>query len=379
VSETPPFSDRHARLAAIALAFVEGVGCVAYRERVARSGSAAAAFMETVPPLEQEEALTTATRILGDAERVGARLLMLGEPDYPPALLDLRDPPPFVFTLGTLAVLTEPAVAIVGTRHASPAGERIAHRLAVAIVRAGGTVVSGLARGVDAAAHRGALEAGGSTIAVLGCGVDIAFPAANRALYEEIAARGLLISEAPPGVRPIAGAFPRRNRLIAALGRAVIVVEAGDPSGALITANHALELGRGVGAVPGSIEAPQSVGSNHLLHEGATIITSTQDALLLVGLSSSVKVARSSSNGERKLRNEDEGVAVPMNLSPWQPDRYDPREAAVLQAVQSGASDLSDVVHRTGLAPRDIAGALAALELAGVLWTDHAGAVRITG
>jgi DNA processing protein len=173
----------------------------------------------------------------------------------------------------------------VGTRDASEYGERTAAALAGAAARAGLTVISGMARGIDAAAHRAALEAGGTTIAVQGTGVDVPYPAGHRALHREIAERGLVLSESEPGTRAFPGCFPRRNRLIAALARVTVVVEAPFKSGAINTAGQALDLGRVVAAVPGRIDDPRSAGSNQLIRDGAQVVGSVDDLLNLLGIS----------------------------------------------------------------------------------------------
>ena len=185
-----------------------------------------------------------------------------------------------------------PVVAVVGTRNSTPYGERVARQLVAALARAGACVVSGMARGIDAIAHRVTLEEGGATIAVLGTGIDVPYPVGHRTLQQAIARRGLLIAELPPGTRAFPGCFPRRNRIIAALADVTIVVEAGIQSGALNTAHQALDLDRDVGAVPGPIDAPQSEGTNRLVRDGAVIIADIADALALAGLTPPVRVPR---------------------------------------------------------------------------------------
>ncbi len=362
--------------AAVALACLPDVGCVAFRKSVERFGSAAAAFEDEcgvfedpVTPGVRESALEQADEILTAASKARARVLILGEPDYPAPLLDLRDPPSILFARGSLACLAQPVVAMVGTRESSLSGDRAARRLAGALARAGACVVSGMARGIDAAAHRGSLDAGGTTIAVLGGGVDVVYPAAHRALYDEIVARGAVLSEAKPGTKALPGAFPRRNRIIAALSRLVIVVEAGERSGALITSNHALELGRSVGAVPGPMDAAQCGGSNGLLRHGATFVGSEEDALLAAGLAGRRANSRASATGPFAL-------AASGNASSPGAEQ-DPLENAVLQAIHTGAADSMSVSRTTGFEARHVAAALVSLELAGAIWTDHAGNLRI--
>ncbi|HEY0994778.1 MAG TPA: DNA-processing protein DprA [Gemmatimonadaceae bacterium] len=204
---------------------------------------------------------------------------------FPASLGDLPVPLERLWYLGDAALLRRaPAIAIVGTRDATPYGMRVATDLARAFARAGALVVSGMARGIDAAAHRAALDAQGATVAVLGTGADVPYPAGHRALHHRLAREGLVISQFPPGMRAFRGCFPRRNQVIAALSGITIVVEAGFKSGALLTAHASLDLGRVVAAVPGPIDSPQSQGTNELLRDGAVVITSAADALQLAGL-----------------------------------------------------------------------------------------------
>lgn len=211
-------------------------------------------------------------------------LLGIGLRRYPEALYDLHDAPPTLFARGELELLDRPCVAIVGTRRSTRYGERVASGIASVLARAGACIVSGLATGIDAEAHRAALACGGATAAVLGTGIDRTYPVAHERLQAEIAERGLVLSEHAPGERADGGAFPRRNRIIAALAELVIVVEAGARSGALITALRALELDRKVAAVPGPIDSARSAGSNALLRDGAHVLVDVEDALALAGL-----------------------------------------------------------------------------------------------
>ena len=224
------------------------------------------------------------------------RTLERGEPGWPPRLEHLGDPPRRLWLLGPLAPGSGPAVAVVGARRASAVGMDVARELGRGLAGIGATVISGMALGIDGAAHRGALDGGGETIAVLGCGVDVCYPPAHHELRGRIAASGCLISEDPPGTEPLHWHFPRRNRLIAALCSAVVVVEAGERSGALSTARHAADLGREVLAVPGSVAATSTLGSNRLLRDGATPLLGLDDLLhavpeLLAGLRTIVSEA----------------------------------------------------------------------------------------
>jgi DNA processing protein len=205
--------------------------------------------------------------------------------EYPAELLDLSSPPDQLYAIGLRSALAKPRVSLVGTRNSTAYGERVTRSLTRALVRAGVSIVSGMARGIDGAAHRTALEEGGNTIAVLGTGIDVPYPVGHRALHRSIGMHGLVLSENPPGASAHQGAFPRRNRIIAALAPVTIVVEAGFKSGALNTAAQALDLDRVIAAVPGPIDSEQSKGSNQLLRDGAVVVACVEDALALLGVS----------------------------------------------------------------------------------------------
>jgi len=204
----------------------------------------------------------------------GIRVLPLTDPGYPSSLKELSDPPPLLFLRGRDSLLQGPAVAVVGARRATEVGRETAEALGRILASAGITVVSGLARGIDGAAHRGALSVDGPTLAVLGSGLDVAYPPIHRRLFREMGRRGLLVSEFLPKEPALSHHFPKRNRIIAALARAIVVVEAGERSGALITVDHGLDLGREILAVPGSLRNPQAAGTNALIRDGARLLTS---------------------------------------------------------------------------------------------------------
>lgn len=278
------------------------------------------------------------------------RRIEIGDERYPAALLDLRSPPRVLWAIGDLVVLRAPVVAIVGTRKATPYGARATHEIAGALARAGACVISGMARGIDGIAHTAALDVRGRTVAVLGTGVDIAYPAGHRPLHARIREHGLLLSEELPGAHAGPGSFPKRNRLIAALASITIVVEAGVKSGALITAEHALELGRTVAAVPGPIDAPQSAGTNTLLRDGATVIADVADALQLAGLTP-------------RARRPDPEVASSAELAVW-------------VALGDGALDVDTLTVRSGLPARECLAAVTTLELNGAIECGLTGEVR---
>jgi DNA processing protein len=208
----------------------------------------------------------------------GARLVSILSSDYPLSLLQIDDPPPFLYVKGSL-VAEELAVAVVGSRRSSDYGRMVTEKLSRELAEQGVTIVSGLARGVDTAAHRGALKGGGRTIGVLGCGIDVVYPSENAQLSVEIESNGAVISEFPMGTAPLAENFPRRNRIVSGLSKGVLVVEAAEGSGSLITARLALDQGRDVFAVPGSIVSKVSRGTNLLIRDGAKLVLSVEDIL----------------------------------------------------------------------------------------------------
>jgi DNA processing protein len=224
-------------------------------------------------------------------------VINLGHEEYPPLLAAISDPPACIWIRGDRAILQGVAVAVIGARHASHEGLIAAREIAGDLARAGVVVVSGLARGIDSAAHRGALDGGGKTIAVLGTGIDRVYPAENDALTEEIAAKGLLVTEFLPGSPPEEWHFPRRNRIISGLSKAVVVVEAREKSGSLITARLAADQGRDVMAVPGTIVGGRNRGANALLRDGAKLVESAVDILQELGISNP-SLARSSAPRE---------------------------------------------------------------------------------
>ena len=227
-----------------------------------------------------DKELSGAEKILAQCSEKGIQILTYGDEGYPPALRSIPDPPLVLYCKGQLPALdATPVIGVVGTRKASPYGLNVAERLGFQIAKCGGILVSGAASGVDGRAMDGALTAGGAVVGVLGCGVDVVYPASNRALFEEMERRGCLVSEYPPQTPPAKWNFPKRNRIISGLSDGVLVVEAPKISGALITARQALEQGRDVYVVPGNIDVDTCVGSNGLLRDGATAVGSGWDIL----------------------------------------------------------------------------------------------------
>ncbi|WP_374570892.1 DNA-processing protein DprA [Phenylobacterium sp.] len=277
-------SDRE-RVAWLRLARTDTVGPVAFEQLLARFGDPAAA-LAALPDLARRAGRSGPLRIPSEAEveaelaagaALGARLICACETAFPQALAALDPPPPVIWALGRAELLDRSAVAVVGARVASAAGQRFARGLAADLGQAGQVVVSGMARGIDAAAHEGALPHG--TVAVLGGGIDDVYPPEHRPLHERIAEAGCVVSESPPGRRAQAKDFPRRNRIISGLSRAVVVVEAEVRSGSLITARLAAEQGREVLAVPGSPLDPRAKGTNDLIRQGAALCEGVEDVL----------------------------------------------------------------------------------------------------
>lgn len=287
---------------------------------------------------------------------------------YPASLLDLGDPPAVLFVAGGRARLecldSEPAaVALVGTRNPSPYGVEMAYELGRGLGVAGVTVVSGLALGIDAAAHRGCVDAGGPAVAVLAGGPDVPYPRTNRRLYERIRAGGAVVSEQPPGQRAYRWSFPARNRIMAGLASITVVVEAADPSGSLITSVFAGDLGRTVAAVPGRVTSRYSAGSNRLLADGARMVTCAQDLLdELFGVGSSGSVPAGSA----------EGVASGATRGDA---RHDELHERVLDALEAGLG-IDGVCANSGLPAREARALLARLEASGRLRRDGLGGYR---
>ena len=265
---------------------------------------------------------------------------------YPRILREIHDPPGVLFVRGTLKPNDALAVGIVGTRHGTQYGLRQAERLAGGLARAGLTIVSGLARGIDAAAHRGALSAGGRTIAVLAGGVMNIYPPEHDKLAEEVAAHGALLSESPPHSEPLAGTFPQRNRLISGLSLGVIVVEAPERSGALITARHAMEQGREVFAVPGNVDSRASRGCHQLIRDGAKLVESADDVLEELG-----------PLVEAAPRDDGQVIHHPAELL------LNELEQQVLAAIGGEATSIDGIVAQSGLPVSQVLSTLSVLEM----------------
>lgn len=331
----------------IAARALPGVGDVGLLQGLTRFGSARA-LLDVRGDRERAAAYDAADDVISATAAMGAFAVVRTDPGYPTRLAELADAPAVLFGKGVMATAEAPAVAIVGTRAASSYGLRVARAIATACARAGVAVVSGLAHGIDGAAHEATLAAGGRTVAVLGTGLDITYPRRHHVLQERVARDGLLLSELPPGVSGHGGTFPRRNRIIAALADITVVVEAGERSGALITANYAHALDRRIACVPNAIDIPSSMGSNALLKAYAEPILSPDDVLAMLA-----------------MRAE----PTPMPL-------LDRDSAACWDAIQQGATDLASIARRASLSIRCAANALTTLEVEGLVHVEATGRIR---
>jgi len=277
----------------------------------------------------------------------GARLVTFISAEYPKSLFEIPDPPPFLYVRGQLPS-SEPCIAIVGSRRASSYGLQTTARLAEALAQHKVNVVSGMARGVDTAAHKGALRGGGRTTGVLGCGIDKVYPPENRKLFDEAAAQGCLISEFPLGTSPLAENFPRRNRIISGLSRGVLVVEAAENSGSLITAQFALEHGRDVFAVPGNISFATSKGSNRLIKQGAKLVDCVEDIL-------------------EELPGYFAGSDNTVGCISSRCFSLTPKEAAIYELLIRSPMHIDDIITQTELTAGEVSSMLLHLELKGAV------------
>lgn len=340
------------------LALTPGLGAAAILQLLRQFGppenvlAAKRAQLERYAPaaaldaLHSEKVARAVQGALAWLEAPGTAVLTLGDSCYPKLLLEIPDPPLLLYCRGQLALLDRPALAIVGSRNATTQGLRNAEQFARAFSEAGLTIVSGLAQGIDAAAHRGGLAAPGSTIAVLGTGADVTYPVANAALAEEIAERGLLLSEFALGTPPSAHNFPRRNRLISGLTQGCVVVEAALASGSLITARAAAEQGREVFAVPGSIHSPLAKGCHALIKSGAKLVESAEDVLSELGSFQRSGFASTRAAGDV-------------------PDAEPQADEPLLAHMGDDPVDVDSLCVRAGLPAGRIAAELLRLELAG--------------
>lgn len=349
----------------LALRAAEGVGPVLFRRLLERFETPAAVLAADNSQLSAVRGVTQtvcasiagpdcrrfAERELRQLEGSGIRLISFLDSGYPKQLFEIGDPPPLLYLRGEIPDW-EPAVAVVGSRKASIAGRNAAEKLSAGLAERGVLVVSGLARGIDTAAHRGAVAGGGKTVAVLGSGVDSPYPSENLKLAEQIVSSGCLISEFPLGTLPLAEHFPRRNRIISGLSRGVLVVEAEEKSGSLITARYALDQGREVMAVPGPINASASRGPNRLIKEGAALVDCVDDILIATGLADHAVADPSGPDTSGMTKKQ-------FSLTPV--------EAAVYELVARGAVHIDELTAALELTPGEVSAMVLSLELKGAV------------
>lgn len=343
----------------------ENVGPATYQQLIAHYGSAADA-LAGLPELSQRGGLkrqiriypeASAERDIEQAQALGARFVELSEADYPDLLRHIDAPPPLVCIKGTTEVLKRPTLAIVGARNASANGRKFARQMAAELGNQGITIVSGLARGIDTAAHQASLETG--TVAVLAGGLDIIYPPENAELHQAIAERGLLVSEMAPGTQPKAEFFPRRNRLISGMSRGVLVVEAALRSGSLITARLAGEQGRDVLAVPGSPLDPRAAGTNKLIKDGAVLVSGVSDILNIIA--------------DRPAQFDFAAMPAPATLPTAIDTDIDTADRrAVLSLLGPSPVEIDDLIRESGCTSQSVTNVLLELEIAGKL-NRHAG------
>lgn len=360
------------RIAWLRLIRSDNVGPATFRDLINHCGSAENA-LAMLPELSARGGATRSIRIASVAEaereleaahRHGARFIGIGEPDYPPALRQIDGAPPLIAVKGNLAAATQPSIGIVGSRNASISGAKFAAMIARDGGRAGYVITSGLARGIDTAAHRASLETG--TIAVLAGGLDQPYPPENIPLLDQICdGRGLAVSEMPFGWEPRARDFPRRNRLIAGISLGVVVVEAAERSGSLITARMAGDFGRLVFAVPGSPLDPRCHGTNTLLKQGAIVTTASEDVIEALAPLSQLDLLEGQSIGEPERTS---GTMVP-------PDDDD--RSMIVSALGPTPVEVDDIIRHTGLAASAVYLVLLELDLAGRLHRHLGGLVSL--
>lgn len=350
------------KIARLALARTDGVGPITFRRLIERYGTAARALAampdlakrggraKPLVPFRLQDAEAEAARIT----KMGGFLLVWGDDDYPAQLAAIEDAPMALTVLGDATLLNKPGIGIVGSRNASLQGRKLAEHFAADLGRAGLTIISGLARGIDTAAHTASLPTG--TIAVVAGGADVIYPAENKALYERITAGGAIIAENPLGMQPMAQHFPRRNRIISGLSRGVVIVEANLKSGSLITAGMAADQGREVFAVPGHPFDPRAAGPNNLIRDGATIVTSAKDIL--------DALARM-----RSLRIVSEPQAMPPEFTSAEPDAasLDQARNLIVPLLSAMAAPVDELIRASGLPTPVVQTILLELELAGRL------------
>jgi DNA processing protein len=353
----------------VALALTPGLGARTAGKLLREFGSPAAIFNASLTALEAQrlpaavaqalhskQPLSDAARELASVQASRCRLLTWDEPEYPSRLREIYDPPPLLYVLGNAELLNRHNVAIVGARRPTPYGNQMAERLGKELALHGLAVVSGLARGIDACAHRGALSAsGGTTIGVLGCGIDVIYPKENKKIFAEIEERGAIVTEFPMGTFPAPQNFPIRNRMIAGMSLGVVVVEGAQYSGSLITARLAMEFGREVFAVPGNVTQPMSFGPNLLIKQGAKLVTGWEDVVeeLPTPVRAELMPVEIASQEERT-------TLLTSDFSPSERILY-----SLLGTDE--AKPIDDLMENSGLSSSDVLATLFDLEMKGVV------------
>jgi DNA processing protein len=353
----------------LALALTPGLGARMAGKLLGQFGSPDAIFNASLTALEGQRLpaavaqaiharrpLSDAAKELAQAQAAGCRLLTWDEPEYPARLREIYDPPSLLYVRGNVELLNRHVLALVGARRPTPYGNQMAERLAKDLAARGLVIASGLARGIDASAHRGALSSGsGTTIGVLGCGIDVTYPKENKKIFEEIEKRGAIISEFPMGTFPAPQNFPIRNRIIAGMSLGVVVVEGAQYSGSLITARLAMEFGREVYGVPGNATQPSSFGPNQLIKQGAKLVTSWEDVVeeLPTPVRAELVPVEAASAEERTLLVE---------------EALGPTERPIYELLTPDeARHVDEIVERSGLSSSEVLAALFDLELRGVV------------
>ncbi|HEV2289240.1 MAG TPA: DNA-processing protein DprA [Candidatus Acidoferrales bacterium] len=353
----------------LALALTPGLGARMAGKLLRAFGSPEAIFNASLTSLEAQQLpaavaqaihsrqpMSAAAKELAQAEAAKCRLVTWDEPCYPQLLKEIYDPPPLLYVKGNVELLNRHAIAMVGTRRPTPYGNQMAERLARDLAARGLVIVSGLARGIDACAHRGAISSAiGGTVGVLGCGIDVIYPKENRKIFAEIEERGVIITEFPLGTFPAPQNFPIRNRIIAGMARGVVVVEGAQYSGSLITARLAMESGREVFAVPGNVTQPVSFGPNQLIKQGAKLVTSWEDVIeeLPTPIRAELVPIETTDSAERASLAE-------QNLEPAERTLY-----AMLEV--DSARHVDDLVEHSGMSSSEVLSALFELEMKGLV------------
>ena len=353
----------------VALALTPGLGARSAGKLLREMGSPEAIFNASLTTLEahrlpaavaqaihSRQPLSAAAKELAQAQAAGCKLLTWDEPEYPQRLREIYDPPPLLYVLGNIELLNRHLISVVGARRPTPYGNQMAERLSQDLADRGLVIASGLARGIDSSAHKGALSStAGSTIGVLGCGVDVVYPKENKKIYQEMTKRGAIISEFPMGTFPAPQNFPIRNRIIAGMALGVVVVEGAQYSGSLITARLAMEFGREVFGVPGNATQPTSFGPNQLIKQGAKLVTGWED--VIEELPTPVRAELlpvESANAEERAQ------LVQQSLMPAERSLYD-------LLAQDEARHIDDLVELSGLTSSEVLATLFDLELKGVV------------